>query len=321
MEQIVKRIASGIGLRNFKYRENDWSVFSCPLAPYKAEHGYREDRHPSAGMISKNDILIWNCLCCKSKGNVNNLLDTLGGLRKTDYSHLKYECDEVYIPDFDSLNTESFIDVEPFDSYLASLLFESLDNKAIAYIKKRGISLDTAKKLNLLYEPEYGRIVFPITDTKGVIYGYSGRAIDAEPKIFNYGDVPISKFLLGTFPLPKKNPFLVVEGLFAFAKLHELTKDIPFNYNIVALMGSSASKEQIQTMIEYGQNPVYLLLDGDAAGEAGVQRILKLIGDQLPVFKLKYPEGKSDPDELTQEELLAMVRSPLKISVEKRKKK
>lgn len=317
MEQQLNKIIQGLGIKNFRYNENGWSQFSCPLAPFKKEHGFKEDRHPSAGIVQHEDTYIWNCFCCKSKGNINQLIDQLSTLRKRDYSHLKYLCDEVFIPDFDEIGNYDML--EPFDEELAELLFEPMDKYAKAYVSSRGVSDDTCSKLGLLYDPEYRRIVFPVRDRKGTLYGFTARSIDSEPKIFNYADVPISKFVLGSHLWKNGRPTIIVEGLFSYARLHEISKHKQFPFNIGALMGSSMSKDQAQILINQGNDPVYFLLDDDPAGQAGTKKAYDKLKDQLPVFILKYPEGKNDPADLTSDELYSMVRSPLKISVKKGK--
>lgn len=111
----------------------------------------------------------------------------------------------------------------------------------------------------------------------------------------------------------KDQPSILVEGLFAYAHVHEITKGRYFPYNIGAIMGSNISPDQAELLFKHGK-PVYCLLDGDQAGIAGTtgkKGIIRFTKDEVPTFILRYPPPKTDPDDLTYDELCEMVAKPL----------
>ena len=304
----------------------DWINFSCILAPYAAEHRFKNDRTPSSGItIGSDGITYYKCFTCKHQGPFIRTLERYEVKAKKDLTNLKNLVSESQeLPDYEYLTlAEDRVKPEPLPF---TSIFEPLDNypEAQKYLLSRNISLTTAKRLCLEFDPEGRRIVFPVKDRKGILYGFTGRSIDPDEKqkIKDY-HFQKSQFLLGV-EYWKDQPTVIVEGLFAYAHLHEISKGKYFPYNITAIMGSSASKEQIETLIEFGK-PIYLLLDGDKAGQAGIfgkNGIVHHTKDQIPTFTLPWPRykinvlgaeiivRKTDPDNLTYDELYSMLQKP-----------
>lgn len=318
----------------------EWVNFSCLLAKHSDEHRFKEDGNPSAGItVGRDGKIYYKCFTCKHQGPFAKTIERLELKSKTLHPALKELVeDEQEFPDFEYLYTHVQNEkIKPEPLPFANI-FEDIDDYVIAqkYLLSRNISLTTAKNIGLQYDPDGQRIVFPVRDRQGVTYGYTGRSIDpdAKPKIKDY-HFQKSLFILGIELWKSDLPTILVEGLFAYAHLHELAKGKYFPYNIGAIMGSSISQEQADILIGIGQ-PIYCLLDGDAAGRTGVVGTredgkLKKPGlihhtkDNIPTFMLKYPRytinvmgapvviQKSDPDWLTFEEVWSILRSPLMV--------
>lgn len=324
-------------------RENgEWINFSCPLAPYSEEHNFKPDRSPSAGAITgKTGQVIWHCYTCKGAGPVVNLLGYLEKKTKVSYADIIAAiADSEELPDYEGRFTQHSLEaLEPMEY---PDIFEKIDKYPAAskYLADRGVSPTTATKLGLQYDPDGYRIVFPVKNKHGKIFGYTGRLILSDsdaPKIKDYY-FQKSRFILGIEHWKIDQPTIIVEGLFGFAHLHEITKGRLFPYNIGAIMGSSASREQLDLLLHQGQ-PVYCMLDNDAAGRVGmfgkkiqadwskkkIQEELEKgltyqLKDHIPTFVPRWPtydkDGrtleKDDPDLLTYDELYTMIsKSPM----------
>jgi hypothetical protein len=329
LENYIRRISKNVS------RNGEWINFSCPLAPFSAEHKFKEDRSPSAGAtIAHTNVVIWKCFTCKGSGPLTTMLRYLGNKKKVSYDEIIQSIqNSEELPEYESrFFCEELEAIEPLEY---PDIFEDIEDfpNACKYLSSRGVSFVTAKKLGLKFDSDGARIVFPVCDFKGRIYGYTGRSIipDHVPKIKDYY-FQKSRFILGTEHWIKNRPVLIVEGLFGFAHLHEITKGKIFDFNVGAIMGSSASPEQINTLLSFG-SPVYVLLDNDAAGRAGMfgkpiqadwskrkkeeelqKGLTYQLKNHIPTFVLKWPEAenniKNDPDDLTYDDLSAMVSKP-----------
>lgn len=300
---------NSINFKNVSKSNKGWVTFSCPLAPYKQEHGFTEDSNPSAGAIMDDmGEVYWNCFCCKSSGRVTKLLNYLGRKTAVDYSAKITDLENlVQFLDFDDFyykkaNPEVDEEIKP---YIWEKLFSEFDNESASYLAGRGISGKTARKLGLKYNKEDRRIVFPFI-RNGKVYGFSGRAIDSSVKkkiknsVFN-----THNFILGEH-LWKGKPTVIVEGLFAYAKLHEL--GISDDYDIGALCGVDYTHQQVKILWDKGL-PVIVFLDSDAPGVSATMSLCKDLSAEIPVTYVKYKKPNDDIDLLTKEEIEDMLRT------------
>jgi hypothetical protein len=104
----------------------------------------------------------------------------------------------------------------------------------------------------------------------------------------------------------------MVEGLFAFAHIRHIRPRIDSR----ALLGSALTPGKADLLKSFGR-AVYWLTDDDLAGQACLYGVydkesgefdhrtgaLYQLYGEVAQFVMTYPEGKSDPDELTGEEL------------------
>jgi hypothetical protein len=321
----------------------EWINFSCLLAPYADEHRRKEDGSPSAGItIGKDGKTYYKCFTCKHQGPFSSTLERLEVKSKKDYSTLKkFFEDDNSLPDFELLYTTTIKERIKPEPLPFQNIFEDINEyvQPQRYLLDRNISLQTAKNIGLEYDPDSKRIVFPVRDRQGVTYGYTGRTIMSEQernelpkdsplrkKIKDY-HFQKSQFILGVELWKPDQPVIIVEGLFAYAHLHEISKGRYFPYNIGAIMGSSISEAQSEILVEFAQ-PIYCLLDGDKAGitgTSGKKGLIRYTKDDIPTFILRYPKytisvlgapytiSKHDPDDLTFDELSAMLSTSLMV--------
>jgi DNA primase len=242
--------------------------------------------------------------------------------------------------------------VEKFYQYM--LLTHPLGKNALDYVTKRGISLDTIKKFGLGYSPEnpaiavnfltkkgykiddliasgtfgksqynsriydrfQGRLTFPLSDYRGRILGFSGRALPAKnqdlpagrqvpAKYINSPETEIYHKSFNLFGLHlakdfirQQNAVIVTEGEFDMIS--------PFQAgikNIVAIKGTAFTEEQLQLLRRYTDTLV-LGLDSDFAGSNASRKSIELADSmEFDIKVLILGEKYKDPDEAARNDL------------------
>jgi DNA primase len=172
------------------------------------------------------------------------------------------------------------------------------------YIKKRGITPETAQEFGIGFFPGRGvmagRVVIPIHNECGELLAYAGRAIDDEsdgkyklPPGFRKSAV---LFNLQRVPADS-DEVVVVEGFFGCMKVWQAGFK-----NVVALMGSSLSERQQKVLSRFSH--IILLLDGDEAGRGAAAEIAGRFVHSHFVRVVDLEDGVQ-PDKLSSEELRA----------------
>lgn len=305
--------------------EGDELRCSCPLASW--EHAKGSDDSPSFGFkLEPNGAVIYHCLSCKAKGTLPKLLDILS-IKTGDmkYQLLWSQVDKV-----------EHVEKEPEYTYSSKLLLDNdlyeyifedvLDYKeAREYVQSRNIKLSTCERLNIKYDPEERRLIFFVYDYVNNLVGFQGRSIDPGNKVKtrNKAKMPIKHVFLGMHKFVHGKPIILVEGLFMYLRMHDLGFDK--DYNIFCVLGSNISKEKREFLKGVG-SPVYFLLDNDNAGNMGafgtkdVKNLSNIFkGDGIKgataelckyinVYRVIYPEGIEDPDDLSKEQLVTMLK-------------
>lgn len=294
-----------------------WVGLQCPLAPWK--HASGRDSSPSAGVsVNEDGTSIFNCYGCHSKGPVTYLLKELEKFTGENYAALIRAIDgEEFlggsIPEWGAKRKHEgktvFLDKEQYLN-----LYDSAEGHW--YLKERKIKDSTARKLNLLVDPEDSqleeRILFPVFDKTGELYGFSGRAVfkTAELKVRDYHGLPKAKVLLGEHLIEPSDPYvIVVEGLFDYARL------VQYNLPVVATMHAGLTDYQAAKLLNLGL-PIIEMYDNDAAGVGAKEVLAKGIHGKLPISATKYPKrgdkkrpkpAAKDPDGLSYEEVMWMI--------------
>ncbi len=309
----------------------------CPFAPWKHKSGI--DRRPSFAAfecLDKNSYYV--CKACGMKGPLSTMFGSLHSLSGEQKYH------ELY---FDTLRLEGtkrmlgeFEDSSAFEEPpqpLNAAIYDGLFPAAYSvtdganYLQKRGISAQTAENLGILYDPDQRRVLFPVYDLDGGFYGFTGRATheDTNIKVRDYAGLKKKWLILGCEHWQQGKPVIIVEGLFAYAHLHEI--GIAEHANIGAIMGNDMTRQKADILIRFDE-PTFLILDNDDGGDTGLfgdkpeekgGACHKLYG-HVPLFVPAWPTGKpdaagnpqqdvekDDPDQLTREEVMDMItKSP-----------
>jgi len=169
--------------------------------------------------------------------------------------------------------------------------------------------MDTAEKAGLgvrrkdssgWYDRFRGRLIFPITDTRGRVIGFGGRALDdsALPKYLNSPESQVFKkgetlygFYQAKQSISTENSAIVVEGYFDLLAMHKHGFT-----NSVATMGTALTPGHIRAIKGYTSS-IYALFDSDQAGKNAAIRSLGLFLDEdVTCRAVLLSEGK-DPDD------------------------
>lgn len=222
--------------------------------------------------------------------------------------------------------------------YIAQLAGQA-GRAAIDYLTKRGLSPDTIARFRLGFSPDNrtalktamtkagfaeellveagllsvpeekgtpydkfrGRVIFPITDSRGRVIGFGGRAMgDAQPKYLNSPDTPIFHkghnlygLSLAREAAHTEKQVLVVEGYMDVISLHQAGRAAT-----VAPLGTAITDEQVNLLWKLSPEPTFVL-DGDQAGERAMakvaEKIFPLTGPGKSAQFVSLPAGE-DPD-------------------------
>lgn len=207
--------------------------------------------------------------------------------------------------------------------------------RAIQYLKTRGLLEDTIKNFsiglsldqNMLYtilsKKEYSekmlldlglinqgkdsvydvfqnRIMFPIHNLEGEVVGFTARCYlkDDTPKYLNTKETYIFKkgSILFNYHRAKEairlqKEVIVVEGNMDAIRLYSVGIK-----NVIALMGTSLTKEQIDALKKLRCH-IILMLDNDNAGESATLSIGNILEENNISFGIVRLSGEKDPDE------------------------
>ncbi|KKP36128.1 MAG: primase protein [candidate division TM6 bacterium GW2011_GWF2_32_72] len=133
---------------------------------------------------------------------------------------------------------------------------------------------------SILYSPFEERIIFPITDHLGRFCGFGGRIFkpnDERAKYYNSKENP--SFTKGSLlfgldlakkEIQNKNALFLVEGYTDCVAMAQHGIQ-----NVVATLGTSCTRDHLKLVSRYAEQ-LFIIYDGDNAGEAAVLRLTKL---------------------------------------------
>ena len=166
-------------------------------------------------------------------------------------------------------------------------------------LKDSGLVTESKKNGNI-YDRFRDRLMFPIIDVRGNVIGFGGRIMNnKDPNAAKYLNSPETvifnkrKNLFG-LNLAKKSKLgylILVEGYMDAIALHQYGFDCA-----VASLGTSLTEEHATLLSRYTEQ-VYLIYDGDEAGQRAAQRAIPMLEKAgLKIKVLKMRDAK-DPDE------------------------
>jgi len=202
--------------------------------------------------------------------------------------------------------------------------YASADSAALVQALKRGgFEAETLVEAGLLRLRENAetpvaslrnRIVFPITDRRGLPIAFGGRALgDAQPKYLNTPETPLfrkGEVLYGLAQARdaawRAKEIVVVEGYMDAIALSQAG----FAHTVASL-GTAFGENQLRALWRIVDEPV-LCFDGDEAGQRAArraaERALPLLAPGKSLRFARLPDDR-DPDDLVREDGAAALRA------------
>lgn len=306
----------------------DWYSVYCPL-PHTDGH---YENKPSCGVLLHDQYSngqhrpagFFHCFSC---GLAKSLPDTITEILKhRNISKSGLDWLKENIPDFDG-------EVGDFDYLIPQDMSQQLQNKyaidyinsqiisesssyvpeselasyrlTVPYMYQRGLTDEIIEEYDIGYDANFippGRkkplpcITFPVKDENGNTLFLCRRSV--EGKFFHYPQ-GVEKSVYGLYELPKDTKsVLVCESCF-----NALTA-VRYGYNAVALLGTGTSYE-ISQLKRLGVQEFVLCLDGDEAGQRGIEKLKRALRSVAIVWSIKMPADK-DVNDCTKEEFDAL---------------
>ena len=174
-------------------------------------------------------------------------------------------------------------------------------------LEKKGYTIKVLEDLGLVnvadgnaYDVFRGRITFPLYDTEGHVIGYSARIYRGEQvaKYINTKETYLYKkgnylynYHLAKDEAKRSKKLIIVEGQMDAIRLY-----INGVKNVVALMGTALTKEQVE-LIKRLRCTVILGLDGDEAGKTATLKNGEILVQNNIKVEVVRISLKKDPDE------------------------
>lgn len=212
---------------------------------------------------------------------------------------------------------------------------------AIEYLKKRGVSSDTAKRFGIGYAPDgwdgltrflkdtrhavdaglliekdsggaydrfRNRITFPIRDTRGRVIGFGGRTLGNDPaKYLNSPETPLfhkGRNLYGLYEARQATTAALPHLLVVEGYMDVVMLSQHGIHEAVATLGTATTREHLQLLFK-STSKVVFCFDGDRAGRSAAWRALEqALPESLEGRECAFmflPDGH-DPDTLVQAE-------------------
>ena len=292
------------------YRRSGMNVqFSCPNARYSPAHR-GDDYHHSFGVMISHGRSVCNCFACHLKGDLISVFyrllkagivdeEVYGYVKTIEAGDLRATLEKLQA----RRNGNHFREPKKkeFNVGTFSRRCEGRRSDIVGYLRSRGITEHEAQKYSLGFDPEAGRLTFPIFTRQGVV-GCIGRSLNGrEPKYYKYPALR-DDVLLGENHLDVTLQELsLVEGPVDMIKTSRVVR------NVLALNGLTLTPKQKERLLVYADE-ITLIFDGDEAGRSGLERIGKALCRRARVFVLVLPDG-SDPGSLDEDALAKLYAS------------
>ena len=171
----------------------------------------------------------------------------------------------------------------------------------------RGISPQTLKYFGAFYtnqvEKLQDRIIFPIKDITGKTVVFVGRHTlsNGNPRYLNYPSGVQIPVFPSHLPTGYKS-MVIVEGIFDMLNLYD--KGL---HNVVCAFGTNTlqnnTKQKLLPFKAQGITHIYLMFDGDDAGQKAAHALKPIIEDAGFIVELIILPDDVDPGELSQEDV------------------
>lgn len=247
-----------------------------------------EDSHPSLRVDKISGVA--HCFACGWKRNLFKHYGLITNNPSVKIAKLKQKLQELQL----------------------SLFEIPLPKGATPYNQKfRGISIATLKHFEAFYthddETFKDRVIFPIRDITGRIANFVARHVDisAKPKYL----MKPSGVSIQCYPIKLEQPstsIILVEGILDMMNMYDKGAR-----NVISVFGTQSLKSNTRVkLLPYkiqGVTRVYILFDGDEAGNSGALEMKPLIEECGYVVEIiNLPDG-TDPGVMGEEDIQSII--------------
>lgn len=297
-----------LGVTKFDKTTLPWLTASCPLAPWRHEHG--TDKTPSCGiMVGKFKCKI-HCFSCHFSGPPESLL---AELKLQSRGEFKIGPAMVLLDDnSDDLLLDLSItpeekkgpnDIVPFpESFWNSFPKITIGSTAEKYLTGRGVSVKSIVDYDFRWDGFNQRVCVPVRGLDYRLYGIRGRHVGPiqkggnpdyakldVPRYWSYpcGGISNPQVWFGEDWLDMNFPVLVTESIF------DCIAARAFYPNTIAPLSSGITQAQVERLAGV---PMWVhLFDGDKAGRRASDTLRRLVSAPSYHHFLELPQGH-DPD-------------------------
>ncbi|TWT34496.1 DNA primase [Blastopirellula retiformator] len=181
-----------------------------------------------------------------------------------------------------------------------------------------GLSSNSGKP----YDRFKGRVIFPIHDVQGRTIGFGGRILpgNQDPRAAKYVNSPETKLFsksdnlyaldLARDAIVESRAAIVVEGYTDVIALQQAGIR-----NVVAVLGTALGQRHIHLLRRYADR-IYLLLDGDEAGQRRTNDILELFVSEQADLRIVTLPDQLDPCDFVQQRGVDAFNGALELAVD-----
>ncbi|MFT5703929.1 MAG: DNA primase, partial [Rickettsiales bacterium] len=184
----------------------------------------------------------------------------------------------------------------------ANLLLDHLKSKSFSNSELLASGIIGQNSNGNLYNKFRNRVIFPITNLKGIIIAFGGRILgEGQPKYLNSSETTLFKkgHNLYNFSGARKSIYdqkfaVVVEGY-----MDAISLSINGVENVVAPLGTALTLDQIQILWR-STDDIVVCLDGDSAGLKAMRRTIDVVLPSVnPKHLIRFAllPDKIDPDD------------------------
>jgi DNA primase len=284
MSELIVEILEGILGEPKNHYENKGQIsFDCPVCSHEIKG---LDKGDGKGNLEINyGYHVYKCWACsethETQGTIYKLIRNYGSksdLKKYRLVNPNIELKKKEKKEIKGLPKE-FI---PLSEECNSLEYK----KALEYLTKRNIDMDTIEKYNIGYceKGDYSnRVVFPSYDIHNDVNYYLGRSYEKYTKLkYKNPEIPKTEIIFNEGKVNWDSNIFIVEGVFDHIV-------VP---NSIPMLGKVISDDLFTKLVSKAECKVIILLDSDAYTDA-IKLYKKLNSTKLfgRVFIIKLPKG------------------------------
>ena len=276
---------------------------------------FHKEKTPSFSVSPSKQF--YHCFGCGAHGSAISFLIEYDGMTFVEAVNELANTAGLKVPNEQNVGTKEVKNNQKLEQVMQStnIFFQKQlrqSNKAIAYLKERGLTGQIAKEFAIGYAPEgwsnleknltnydtedlikagliqkneqgkfydrfRDRIMFPIINEKGVVIGFGGRVINPEdtPKYYNSPETPLFQKSFELYGLINARKAIRTANYVLVVEGYMDVAALAQHdiRNVVATLGTATTQFHIKKLMRYTQEIVFCF-DGDQAGKEAAWRAL-----------------------------------------------